>query len=137
MREALVVVLLGVSLVACGKNDGRAEAPPAAVAVTETDSGQERTLRPGEALSVTLPANPSTGYAWRIADLDRNVLGEDGDPDYRPDPKTPVAPGSGGTAVLRFVAKDLGATRLNLDYSRPWEQGMEPAQKFSLTIKVL
>jgi inhibitor of cysteine peptidase len=37
--------------------------------------------------------------------------------------------------VLSHAAQ-LGATQPTLEYARPWEQGIEPAQKFSLTIKV-
>lgn len=146
MRKSLLVLLTGLTLVACAKND--AADPPAssaapspdpkqaALTVTEADNGQERNLLSGQRLSVTLPANPSTGYQWRLAELDQTVLRQDGEPDYRPDPTVPVAPGSGGTSNWTFEAKAAGVTKLMLDYARPWEQGMEPAQKFMLTIKV-
>ncbi|MFI9509815.1 protease inhibitor I42 family protein [Nocardia sp. NPDC052566] len=146
MRRSLVVLLLGLTLAACGKDDGgsgaaASNASPSnagqtSVTVTDADNGQERQLLAGQKLMVTLPSNPSTGYSWTVLDLDPTVLKQEGDPEFRADPKVPVAPGSGGFSTWTFVGNAAGITRLNLDYARPWEQGMEPAQKFSLTIKV-
>ncbi|MFC9435696.1 protease inhibitor I42 family protein [Nocardia sp. NPDC057030] len=147
MRKSLLVLLLGLAVVGCGKNDSTdsgasataapTSAPgPAAVTVTEADNGQERTLAVGQSLVVTLPANPSTGYLWQITELDANLLQAQGDPGFKPDPNVPVAPGSGGGSVWTFVGKAAGSTKLSMDYLRPWEQGIEPAQKFSMTIKV-
>ncbi|WP_431971846.1 protease inhibitor I42 family protein [Nocardia sp. bgisy134] len=155
MRKSLVVLLLGVALTACGTDDGHDGHAPAtstvstraepsgnvepsgdAMDVTEADSGQQRSLRVGRQLIVTLAANPSTGYGWRLAALDQNVLRQAGEPDYRPDADRPIAPGSGGTAVWTFVGNAPGVTELALEYARPWEHGVEPAQKFTLRVEV-
>ncbi|MFE7798097.1 protease inhibitor I42 family protein [Nocardia sp. NPDC057440] len=148
MRKFLLVLVLGATLVACGTNDSDSETKgtpsarptshPAhdALAVTDSNNDQERTLRIGQQLVVSLPANPSTGYTWGLGELERNVLRQDGEPDYLPASNVPVAPGSGGTAVWTFVGNSVGVAHLTLDYTRPWEQGIDPAQKFSLTIKV-
>ncbi|WP_167477150.1 protease inhibitor I42 family protein [Nocardia arthritidis] len=142
MRTSLVVLLMGLALVACSSNSGKADTSSAkpvdqpGAAVTEKDNGQERQLKPGQQLTVTLPATPGTGYSWRIGQLDQNVVRQEGEPDYKPDPNVPAAPGSGGHSIWKFVANAAGVTNLTLDYTRPWEQGMEPAQKFTLTIKV-
>ncbi|WP_406231883.1 protease inhibitor I42 family protein [Nocardia sp. NBC_01009] len=148
MRKFLLVLVLGATLVACGTNDsdpetkGTSSTRPTehtahdALAMTDSNNGQERTLRIGQQLVVSLPANPSTGYTWGLGELEQQVLRQDGEPDYRPDPNVPVAPGSGGTAVWTFVGNSAGVAQLTLDYTRPWEQGIDPAQKFSLTIKV-
>ncbi|PXX64254.1 inhibitor of cysteine peptidase [Nocardia tenerifensis] len=147
MRKSLLVLLLGLAVAGCGDNgssNGKTSssaAPtsgqdPAPVTATEADDGQERRVAVGQTLVVTLPANPSTGYMWQIAGLDTNLLQAQGDPGFKPDPNVPVAPGSGGGSVWTFVGKAPGITTLSMDYLRPWEQGIEPAQKFSLTIKV-
>ncbi|MEV6427370.1 protease inhibitor I42 family protein [Nocardia sp. NPDC051463] len=148
MRKFLLVLVLASALVACGTNDSDVEtkrtssAQPTshaahdALAVTDSNNGQERTLRIGQQLVVSLPANPSTGYTWALGELEQQVLRQDSEPDYRPDPNVPAAPGSGGTAVWTFVGNSVGVAQLTLHYTRPWEQGIDPAQKFSLTIKV-
>ncbi|MFQ6395842.1 protease inhibitor I42 family protein [Nocardia sp. KC 131] len=146
MRKSLLVLVLGLTLVACGKNDADADdrsstrptsdVAQGAITVTDVDNGQDRTLARGKKLVVLLPANPSTGYTWGLGELDQNVLRQDGQPDYRPDPNATATPGSGGTAVWTFVGDAQGTAHLTLGYARAWEQGIEPAQKFSLTIKV-
>ncbi|WP_378732870.1 protease inhibitor I42 family protein [Nocardia brasiliensis] len=147
MRKSLLVLLLGVTVVGCGNDDAATSDPtssvaatsaptPAPVTATDVDNGKERRLTVGQPLVVTLPANPSTGYSWQIAEVDTNVVRAQGEPAFTPDPNVPVAPGSGGTSVWTFVGNAPGISRLTMDYLRPWEQGMEPAQTFSLTIKV-
>jgi inhibitor of cysteine peptidase len=146
VRKSLLVLVLGLTLVACDKNDADADdrsstrptsdAAQGAITVTDGDNGQARTLARGKKLVVSLPANPSTGYTWGLGELDQNVLRQDGQPDYRPDPNATATPGSGGTAVWTFVGDARGTAYLTLGYARAWEQGIEPAQKFSLTIKV-
>ncbi|MFI6167995.1 protease inhibitor I42 family protein [Nocardia sp. NPDC051052] len=146
MRKSLLVLLLGLAVVGCGKNDSSSDATssaapsssqgPAPVTAGEGDNGQERQVAVGQSLVVTLPSNPSTGYLWQITGLDANLLQAQGDPGFKPDPDVPVAPGSGGGAVWTFVGKAAGITKLSMDYLRPWEQGVEPAQTYSLTVKV-
>lgn len=146
MRKSLLVLLLGLAVVGCGKNDSSSDATasaaptsgqgPASVTAGEADNGQERRIAVGQSLVVTLPANPSTGYMWQITELDANLLQAQGDPGFKPDPNVPVAPGSGGGSVWTFVGKTAGTTKLSMDYLRPWEQGVEPAQTYSLTVKV-
>ncbi|WP_405166130.1 protease inhibitor I42 family protein [Nocardia sp. NBC_01499] len=146
MRKSLLVLLLGLAVAGCGKNDSSSDATssaaptsaqgPAAVTAGQADNGQERQVAVGQSLVVTLPANPATGYLWQITELDANLLQAQGDPGYKPDPNVPVAPGSGGGTVWTFVGKAPGTTKLSMDYLRPWEQGVEPAQTYSLTIKV-
>ncbi|MFD6157835.1 protease inhibitor I42 family protein [Nocardia sp. NPDC060256] len=146
MRKSLLVLLLGLAVVGCGKNDSSSDATssaaptsaqgPAPVTAGIGDNGQERQVAVGQSLVVTLPANPSTGYLWQITGLDANLLQAQGDPGFKPDPNVPVAPGSGGGTVWTFVGKAAGITKLSMDYLRPWEQGVEPAQTYSLTIKV-
>ncbi|WP_327120310.1 protease inhibitor I42 family protein [Nocardia sp. NBC_01730] len=134
MRKSLLVLLLGLAVMGCGSNDSSAADP--VVRVTDADNGQERGLHAGQRLVVTLPSNPSTGYSWRIAELDDALVKLDGVADFEPDPTVPVAPGSGGSTVWTFVGAGTGVAQLTMDYARPWEQGMEPTERFSLTIKV-
>ncbi|WP_280240447.1 protease inhibitor I42 family protein [Nocardia abscessus] len=137
MRKTLLVLLAGLAVAGCGGGDSpdgttTGSANPV-VRVGVADDGQERRLHVGQRLIVALPANPSTGYSWSIAKVDAAVVKLDGEADFEPDP---VAPGAGGTSVWTFVGAAAGATALTMEYTRPWEQGLEPARTFSLTIEV-
>ncbi|MEU2038188.1 protease inhibitor I42 family protein [Nocardia niwae] len=138
MRKALLVLLAGSVVAGCGSSpDGTTtESADPVVRVSETGDGQQRRLRVGQRLVVALPSNPSTGYSWSIAMVDATVAKQDREADFEPDPAVPVAPGAGGTAVWSFVGAAAGRTPLTMEYRRPWEQGLEPARTFSLTIEV-
>ncbi|MBF6336232.1 protease inhibitor I42 family protein [Nocardia abscessus] len=140
MRKSLLVLLAGLAVAGCGGSgspDGTTtgSAHPV-VRVGAADNGQQRRLHVGQRLIVALAANPSTGYSWSIAKVDAAVVKLDGEADFEPDPAVPVAPGAGGTSVWTFVGAAAGATSLTMEYTRPWEQGLEPARTFSLTIEV-
>ncbi|MGK8500744.1 protease inhibitor I42 family protein [Nocardia asiatica] len=139
MRRSLLVPLLVTAVAGCG--DGSpgtiaTEAEKPVVRVSAADAGQQRLLPVGQRLVVALPANPSTGYSWSIARIDSSVVKQDGAADYEPDSAEPVAPGAGGTAVWNFVGIAAGVTSLQMEYTRPWDQGLAPARTFSLTIEV-
>ncbi|MEV0245725.1 protease inhibitor I42 family protein [Nocardia sp. NPDC050712] len=159
MRRSLVLLLLGLT-VACGADGGGEHAdhtsatPPATptpvssaasatavppvgtVTVTEADNGQERRLEAGQRLIVRLASNPSTGYSWQLAAaLDQNVVRQIGDREYVSE--EPVMPGAPGTEQWTFTAVAAGVTQVRMDYARPWEQGVEPAQTFSLVLVVV
>ncbi|WP_433575992.1 protease inhibitor I42 family protein [Nocardia brasiliensis] len=147
VRKTLLVLLVGLSVVGCGKDDSSDAKPTSAAAptsgsafsvlnATQEANGQERRLTIGQSLVLTLPANPSTGFSWQISGLDPNVARVQGEPTFKQDPSVPVAPGAGGTSEWTFVGEGAGVTQLTMDYMRPWEQGIAPAQTFSLTIKV-
>ncbi|RBO96978.1 inhibitor of cysteine peptidase [Nocardia puris] len=149
MRKSLLVLLLGLTVAACGltvaacgSGDPASTTPPTppaqedAVHLTEADAGQERTVRVGERFTITLPSNPSTGYTWRLAALDRAVVDQVGESDFRNEGDGPVLPGAGGVEVWTFAGNAAGTTGLALEYTRPWEHGVEPARTFTVTIEV-
>ncbi|MGY2006217.1 protease inhibitor I42 family protein [Nocardia gipuzkoensis] len=140
MRKSLLVLLAGLVVAGCGGSDSpdgtTTGAANPVVRVGVADHGQQRRLHVGQRLIVALPANPSTGYSWSIAKVDAAVVKLDGEADFEPDPAVPVAPGAGGTSVWTFVGAAAGVTALTMEYTRPWEQGLEPARTFSLTIEV-
>ncbi|NKY27905.1 protease inhibitor I42 family protein [Nocardia gamkensis] len=72
MRKSLLVLLLCSTVVGCG-NDSRethpAEDAKPVVRVGDADDGQQRRLLVGQRLVVALPANPSTGYSWSVAQM--------------------------------------------------------------------
>lgn len=157
----LLVLVSGLVLVACGNADsgnsttnpatpqqvssdvrtplGRTERvpePATPLSVTGDSDGKEISLAPGRRLEVALAANPSTGYQWELDTLDPAVLEQTGDPEYRSAPGAETAVGVGGASIWHFVAVAPGKTRLRLGYARPWEPGIEPAQRFTLDVTV-
>lgn len=99
----------------------------------EENSGQKVTLEVGQTLTLTLKSNPTTGYQWQVRDLDEAVL-KLSNYEYRAD--TPITIGSGGVDVWSFEAQASGQTTLRLEYVRPWEEGKEPIQTFSVEVVV-
>ena len=99
----------------------------------EENSGQKVTLDVGQTLTLTLKSNPTTGYQWQIAQLEEAVL-KLSSYEYRAD--MPITIGSGGVDVWSFEAQAPGQTTLRLEYVRPWEEGKEPIQTFSVEVVV-
>ncbi|UGT41868.1 protease inhibitor I42 family protein [Nocardia yamanashiensis] len=164
VRTPVAVLMVGLALTACGKDSdnstpetvtvtaGSSTAGPIpttsnppltttsaeheAVKIGKDANGKDVDLVPGQGLIVTLDANPSTGFAWELTELDQNILKRNGSPEYQQDPSPDGMVGVGGKAIWNFVAAGPGATRLTLEYRRAWEQGVEPAQRFQVTVNV-
>jgi predicted secreted protein/Tol biopolymer transport system component len=105
--------------------------------VGEDDNGGQIELELGRILVVTLESNPTTGYKWEQADAQEHILQQKGEAVFIPADtgEMPLA-GGGGQQVLRFKAIRTGRTTLKLIYHRPWEQGLEPLQSYSLEVLI-
>lgn len=154
VRLPLLVLLAGMAVAACGHSNPNEAKPVSATSVAVTTAvqatsdahpaltlgadkdGQNVTLAVGQGLIVTLDANPTTGYAWVVGSLDQNVVKQNGSPEYEQDPNPDGMVGVGGKSVLNFVAAAPGATTLVLEYKRAWEQGVEPAKRFTVNLTV-
>ena len=98
----------------------------------EPDSGSIIYLTQGDALSVRLPANPSTGFTWSVAANAPSILALGGDPRFEP-PPTP-RPGAGRFQTLEFRVASGGAALLQLVYRRPSEKEAAPARTWSVFV---
>ena len=88
----------------------------------------------GEPLTITLDANPTTGFEWQLAaPLDAKVMKLIGH-DFRPSDTSRV--GSGGTDVWTFKAIGTGSTTITLEYRRPWEKDVPPAGRKTFPVVV-
>jgi inhibitor of cysteine peptidase len=103
------------------------------VTLGEKDAGRTVELRAGQALEITLPGNPTTGYLWEVASVDAAVLKAVGEPQFKADSS---AVGSGGQITLRFEAASAGQTALQLIYHRSFEKDVPPAKTFEVTVVV-
>lgn len=112
---------------------GEAEAPRI-IALSEQDHGKDMKLGRGDKLTLTLPTQPGTGYAWTIAMDPAPRLELEGKPE--------ISPGTGAQGgridqiSFRFTAKSKGTTDLELHYSRAWEK-TPPLKVFRLHCEVM
>lgn len=90
----------------------------------------------GEQITLELPANPSTGYSWRIVgtmpSLLRSVARE-----YEPGQNTGNIVGAGGTEIWTFQAHETGQADMTMEYVRPWETDTPAAltRTFRITVQ--
>ena len=98
--------------------------------------GARVTLVPGQALSVTVDANPYTGYRWMVDRGAAAVLQPVGEPLYRPVSTSAPLVGAGGTMTFDFVAHAAGSDTLQLTYRRVWEKDATPARSLRVEIVV-
>lgn len=113
----------------CGEDDGGGGSGGGEVFTSSPiDVGVDDTF------TIELEANPSTGYSWELAGpLDEAIvvsLGSDheaGDSD---------AVGTPGTQEMSFRAVGAGTTTIALQYVRPWETDVAPAETKDFTVNV-
>ncbi len=102
------------------------------IALSRADAGTTVTLRVGEALRVTLPANPTTGYRWDVDAAESRVLGVRGAEHH----VTSVRAGAPGETEVAFVGAAPGTTTVRGALRRPWEVAGAAADSFSFTVVV-
>jgi predicted secreted protein len=86
------------------------------VELTQDDAGSRRTVSVGEAVTVALAENPTTGYEWQ-PEVDAAALSQSDDQFH-----APTSPrGAEGLRRLTFVPLRGGPTRLRLVKKRAWE----------------
>jgi inhibitor of cysteine peptidase len=101
--------------------------------LTDADAGSTVELRTGDRLSVSLAGNPTAGYSWGLAAVDRRVLAPLGEPAYH---ASSASLGSGGVFAFEFEAIAAGQTALRLAYRRPWEKRRRSAQTYTVNVMV-
>jgi inhibitor of cysteine peptidase len=88
----------------------------------------------GKEFKITLQCNPTTGYQWVLAKAPDEKLAKLLRSDYkRPDSKLV---GAGGDMVWTFRALTEGQTQVELNYVRPWEKGVKPAQTTNFVVLI-
>ncbi len=136
LMAALVAAWLGVFVI--GGIVHAEGATPNEIRVATKDNGQRVVLQEGEILAVELVANPSTGYAWEVAEIDDQLLSPLGAPQFDPTvalaENSPPLVGAPEWQTMYFAARAAGETKLKLVYRRPWEKDAVPAKTFSLEI---
>ena len=105
---------------------------PREVQLTAADNGSEIELKKGQALVITLEANPTTGYTWDVVEpLDEQVVQQVGEIEFKPESDLI---GAGGVQTIRFEIVNAGRASLKLIYHRPWETDVEPLETFAIQV---
>jgi predicted secreted protein len=123
----------GAKLVAV-KPAPRTAAAPSADDFATAGVAEVRALA-GKEFSITLPANHTTGYGWRLAtQLDPATLKLQGTVYHE---STSGMVGASGEEVWTFTAGAQGTVPLTFEYTRPFEKNTPPAKtaKFSVVIE--
>ncbi len=87
----------------------------------------------GDKIRVELCSNPTTGFQWDYETTIENVLKEE-DHDFE-EPKGDV-PGAAGIEVWTFEAVEKGTTEVQMEYSQPWEGGLNAEWTYTVTVTV-
>ncbi|NCC31357.1 MAG: hypothetical protein EOM24_04940 [Chloroflexia bacterium] len=129
-RLVFLIVLL-LSLAACAQPQPPPPLPE--VQLTEDEVGQTVDLAVGQVLVITLPSNPSTGYAWQFIAGDDTIIAQQGESEYV---QGANMPGAGGMETLRFTAQGVGTTMLTIGYKRPFEPDEMPVRSFTIEVVI-
>ena len=127
---ALVFIMAGalLSLSACAS-------VPCQVSVDASYLNRVVYVAVGGSLTVTLESNPTTGFRWsESAEIsDQTMLEQVGHKFVSPETTLVGAPGE---EVWTFKALKKGKPTISMEYRRPWEEGVEPADTFVLRVVV-
>lgn len=105
---------------------------PREVQLTAADNGSEIELKKGQALVITLEANPTTGYTWDVVEpRDEQVLRQVGKIEFKQESDLI---GAGGVQIIRFEVVNAGRAALKLIYHRPGETDVEPLKTFAIQV---
>ncbi len=111
----------------------QAQRPPRVC--TPADNGRTYSLARGQALTVQLPSNPSTGYSWQVVGPKPAPL-QLADSSYHAAPAARGMVGTGGIQHWKFTARQPGKAVLQLAYHRPWEKLAPADKRYTLTVVV-
>jgi inhibitor of cysteine peptidase len=109
------------------------QAAPAALTLTEKDSGRLVTLKVGETLVLNLRNPGSGGYQVLPPVYDGKVLTLLSRRDL---PPTQSRPGDFGRIELAWQARQAGDTEVTVNIARPWEKHKSPEQFLKIRARV-
>ena len=101
---------------------------------TEADKGKKVSVKVGQAFTVALPSNPSTGYSWYLLSgaSPWKLVGRK----YMSHPADPGMVGVGGDEVFTFKATGAGSGFLRLLYLRPFEEKLDLTGAWQVKITI-
>lgn len=109
------------------------QAGPAALTLTEADSGRTVTLKVGETLLLNLRNPGSGGYNVLPPVYDGEILTFLSRRDL---PPTKSLPGDFGRIEFAWQARQAGDTEVTVNIARPWEKTKSPEQFMKIRVLV-
>lgn len=97
------------------------------------DGGRTLSVAEGSTVELLLPENPTTGFRWRVEEMDARVLSLVDDA-YADAPSPAV--GAGRVRRFRFAAARAGTSTLRLESRREWAGESPGAQRFEVRLNV-
>jgi len=136
MKKAFVLLaslaVISLVLAGCGSGGNSNNVPQ-----NFTDPSATIKVKAGEEFTISLDANATTGYEWKLAKtLDESIIEQVGDPQYLTEEGAEDRIGAGGTEVWTFRGVGRGDTTIYFEYVRPWEKEEEPAQTRDFKVDV-
>jgi inhibitor of cysteine peptidase len=124
-------VVLGLAVMTPGATSATPP-PPAPTQLALAANGATVELVQGQRLTLSLDANPTTGYRWeRIVGSERAIV-QIGQTEFTP---SSAALGASGQAQLTFEMISAIEAPLELVYRRPWDEPTARQRTFSLTLR--
>ena len=108
------------------------EAEKKEIRISDSDNGEKVMIEVGQTLVLSLGSNHSTGYSWKIAEINETLL-EQIFHEYKP--SQPIRLGSGGEEIWHFRTEAKGETILALNYQRQWEK-VEQSMNFKVEVTI-
>ncbi|MCO6450152.1 MAG: protease inhibitor I42 family protein [Caldilineales bacterium] len=134
-RLSFCLVLLVLLLAGCSKS-GATFSMTCGDFNAQSQGGGATTISVGETLTLTLCANPTTGFQWEpVAISDESVLKLNSQR-YEEVGATNNGVGAAGQEVWVFEGLKPGQSTINLAYSRPWEGGEKAVWTCELEVTV-
>lgn len=133
LAAGLLLAGLGLAT-ACGDDDD-GDSDAGEVELTERDNGSTVTVEDGGHFTVLLTSNATTGFTWRVAGDLPGMLEQEGEPEYIPPATASPAVGAAGQQRFTFKVTKAGEATLKLEYVRPFETGVPPAQTFEVALE--
>lgn len=124
LRRIGATLAVALLLAAIGAGSARAQSRPTPLRVLALE---------GESLTISLRANPSTGYRWTLQPLKPNAIVTIDKGAYQA--SSVGVPGAPGWMVYHATATDVGLTPLTFTYARPFEKNVPPARTFTVVVR--
>lgn len=129
MLALLALLLLTTGLLAaCTKSSD--------IPVNAEQNNSTLEIKVGDVLAIELEANPSTGYAWEVENLNTVILEQIGEVEFIQKKTDDEMTGAAESEVIRIKAVATGETALKLIYHRSFEKGVDPLETFYLNVVV-
>ena len=133
-RLLLAATLLGCAgLPSLAAHAATHKQPVNTVEIGELGQQANVVLNVGDTLRVILPANPSTGYGWQVAENNSAMLQGSASKNL---PAAQSRRGVPGKQSFTFTTVAPGKERLLLNYRRPWEKDVKLARSYAVEVTI-